>query len=749
VDGFEAAARVLRAHCALLVLIYTHAASAQSTSAATSTRPVETLPETVVAAPRGETTGGTAPILELSPSEIESYGVDTLSDLVDALKPMTRSSRSDQQPVVLINGHLAGQVEFQNIPREAIERVQVLPETVALQYGFSENQRVLNFILRAHYRAIPTRLSASGATEGGTDSLEADSSIVRLEDEARSTLWASYKENSWLRASDRAIEVPNSEDLTLQPAKTDANIAGTVSRSILGISSSLEASLDVTSAKSLQGVAEVPGAVAAPDIALPLEQTIQESVARIATQLTGQLGHFIWGTTAFYIHDLSHSSSETGFSADGSALSDRTDSALNAGNLQISLSGPLTRLPAGPIVANVKFGLQYQGFDTENAIPDSPLTRSNLVRSERIGNFNASVPLANRERPGRFKVGELSGTFNVTLDNVSDFGTLWSLSYGLDWIPIPKVHFDAIVTDHETAPTVQQVLAPPIYTPNVELFDFVKDETVYVTQISGGGGNLQPTDDRVQSFGLALGPFLGKTVFSAHYEQNNVRNAIDALPPLTPDVELAFPDRFVRNDAGTLVEVDDRWVNLQRERIDDLKWGFNLWVPLGAAASPHSMPNRFEVSLFDTWYLRDTDLIREGIPQLDLLNGAPSDVTGGQPRHKVEFRSLLYRDGFGAVLNATWRTATVVGNGDPTSPDMYYFSDLATADLRVFADLEHIPATREHGWAKGARMSLAVTNLFDQRQTVRDSYGATPVAFEPGYLDPLGRVIALTVRKVF
>jgi len=594
VDGFQAAARVLRAFCALLVLIYTHAASAQSTSAATATRPVEILPETVVAAPRGETTGGTAPILELSPAELDSYGVDTLSDLVDALKPMTRSSRSDQQPVVLINGHLAGQVEFQNIPREAIERVQVLPETVALQYGFSENQRVLNFILRAHYRAIPTRLSASGATEGGTGSLEADTSIVRLEDEARSTLWASYKENSWLRASERDIDVPDSADLTLQPAKTDANIAGTVSRSILGISSSLEASLDITSAKSLQGVADVPSAMAAPVIALPLEQTIQESVARIATQLTGQLGHFIWGTTAFYIHDLSHSSSDTSFSADGGALSDRTDSALNAGNLQISLSGPLGRLPAGPIIANVKFGLQYQGFDTENAIPDSALTRSNLVRSERIGNFNASVPLANRDRPARFKVGELSGTFNVTLDNVSDFGTLWSLSYGLDWIPIPKVHFDAIVTDHETAPTVQQVLAPPIYTPNVEMFDFVKDETVYVTQITGGGGNLQPTVDRVQSFGLALGPFLGKTVFSAHYEQNSVRNAIDALPPLTPDVELAFPERFVRNDAGTLVEVDDRWVNLQREQIDDLKWGFNVWVPLGAAASPHSMPNRFK-----------------------------------------------------------------------------------------------------------------------------------------------------------
>jgi outer membrane receptor protein involved in Fe transport len=56
---------------------------------------------------------------------------------------------------------------------------------------------------------------------------------------------------------------------------------------------------------------------------------------------------------------------------------------------------------------------------------------------------------------------------------------------------------------------------------------------------------------------------------------------------------------------------------------------------------------------------------------------------------------------------------------------------------------------RSASWAQGARASLAVTNLFDRRQTVHDADGATPTAFEPGFLDPLGRVLALTIRKVF
>jgi outer membrane receptor protein involved in Fe transport len=42
-----------------------------------------------------------------------------------------------------------------------------------------------------------------------------------------------------------------------------------------------------------------------------------------------------------------------------------------------------------------------------------------------------------------------------------------------------------------------------------------------------------------------------------------------------------------------------------------------------------------------------------------------------------------------------------------------------------------------------------VTNAFDRRQSVHDANGATPTAFEPGFLDPLGRVLALTLRKVF
>jgi hypothetical protein len=280
------------------------------------------------------------------------------------------------------------------------------------------------------------------------------------------------------------------------------------------------------------------------------------------------------------------------------------------------------------------------------------------------------------------------------------------------------------------------------------MFDYIAGQTAYVTEITGGNATLAATDARQASLGMSLGPFLGKTEFLAHYEQNRIGNAIGALPPTTADVELAFPDRFLRDADGKLVEVDDRWVNLARERTDDVKWGFNVWIPLGES-SAQVMANRVEFSLFDTWYVRDVTLIRNGVPSLDLLDGAPSDVAGGQPRHKIEFHVLEHKDGLGILLAAAWRSATVVGNGNPTAPDPIVFSALGTADLRLFADLARLPLTRGHEWSKGARVAVAVTNVFDTRQSVHDATGMTPAAFEPGYLDPPGRTVAITLRKVF
>ena len=80
---------------ALLLLILSHTSSAASATPssvnepAPSPTPAGSTPEIVVTTPRGSAGGGIDPVLKISPSELDSYGADSLSDLVEDLRPLT------------------------------------------------------------------------------------------------------------------------------------------------------------------------------------------------------------------------------------------------------------------------------------------------------------------------------------------------------------------------------------------------------------------------------------------------------------------------------------------------------------------------------------------------------------------------------------------------------------------------------------------------------------------------------------
>jgi hypothetical protein len=46
------------------------------------------------------------------------------------------------------------------------------------------------------------------------------------------------------------------------------------------------------------------------------------------------------------------------------------------------------------------------------------------------------------------------------------------------------------------------------------------------------------------------------------------------------------------------------------------------------------------------------------------------------------------------------------------------------------------------------RLTLNVTNLFNQNLTVRDTAGPTPFNYETALLNPTGRVVSISVRKI-
>lgn len=141
-------------------------------------------------------------------------------------------------------------------------------------------------------------------------------------------------------------------------------------------------------------------------------------------------------------------------------------------------------------------------------------------------------------------------------------------------------------------------------------------------------------------------------------------------------------------------------------------------------------------------------LIAPGGPVLDLLDGGA--LSGAQPRHTVQLNAGLFYAGFGGNVNARYASSSRIdGSGLPGSTDLF-FGDLATFNLRVFADLNQRTGLIEDvPLLKNTRVSFAVNNLFDARQRVTDGSGAVPLRYQPYLIDPTGRFFEIELRKLF
>jgi iron complex outermembrane recepter protein len=246
-----------------------------------------------------------------------------------------------------------------------------------------------------------------------------------------------------------------------------------------------------------------------------------------------------------------------------------------------------------------------------------------------------------------------------------------------------------------------------------------------------------------------------------------------------PELEAAFPTRFVRDAGGNLVSVDLRPVNFDNARRDTLRFGFDFTKPLkskkasqadiqrllgkaqaagiavpqgSATAAPGSVGaasanGRLTFSLTDAVTLVDRAMIRQGLPELDYLHGAPIGQTGGQPRHQVQAQAGWSNNGIGARIGANWRSATRV---DTLTGDTLHFSPVATFDLRLFANVgQYLPIVSRHPWLRGASMRFEVGNIFNARPNVHNAAGVVPIGYEPTMLDPLGRTFMISFRKQF
>lgn len=775
---------------------------------------------------RGSIAGAPPPIQVLDQAAIEALGGANLQDIIAQLATQTASVRGrGGPPVVLLNGRRIGSFgEIRTLPPEALQRVEVLSEEAALQFGFSADQRVINVILKDTFGAVEVDFD-QGLYGGAARLNEGEVNFARINGRARMIGGVEVSDTTRITEADRGIRdlsgVGETAFRTVAPAEKLTDVSFNINRPLSeAIGGGFSFAANQRERIGLIGRAALGGQT------VQLRQETDNDTARGGLTFDGFVKDWQWTATATYDH------TETTTKTDTAAATgpNRSASDLGVAEGQVNINGPLVKLPAGPLRAALRLGAQHRDLDSfaQRGLTQASAT---LDRTDINGRINLTVPLTSRRSAFGEAFGDWTVTANASFNNLSDFGGLTSYGGSLLWSPIEGLRFTLAADHAEAAPSINQLGDPQVATPNVTVFDFRSGQSVAVTSVSGGNRGLR--DEVRDDWSLAAQftvPQVRGLDLQATYAVRTSANSLASFPQLTPDLELAFPGRFTRDSAGILTAIDRRPINFASRDAAQVRWGLNYQrgfgpqpqrggpptgapgaggqgqaaqsgqaapgqgqrgggsgrgalaqIPgfgggfggpgggpggggpggggpgagamgggIGSAMGAGGQPGRLSLSVFHTHSFLDEVVLRPGQPALDLLGG---DSLGANvaPRDRIDVDGGVTWRGVGMRLNLAWQSGGridgVTGAGGSST---LVFDDYVTVNSRFFINLRSRPElTRKYPWLKGARAFVRIDNLLDNAQEVRDATGATPVAYQEGYLAPQGRQFELGLRKLW
>jgi iron complex outermembrane recepter protein len=524
-------------------------------------------------------------------------------------------------PVILVNGVRIGSFrELRSYPPEAIERFEVFPEEVALQYGYSADQRVINVILKDNFSSQELELEYGQPSAGGFSTQDAEGTYLRIDGDARLNVNLGWSNSSPLTEAERGVVQSDAPDLGTDPdpaafrslVADSAGLEGTVNWSTkLGAmhSLSLNTTFEREDSLRLQGLDSV--LLTDPDgnsvlrtfnAADPLAVDSRTETLAAAGTLNLNLGD--WEVTTTLDASRARSVNSIARRADTSALvaaaeagtidiegdlgsfadagADEARTRTTSASALSTVRGSPFFMPAGDVNLTLDAGYDWdriESEDTRNPGPETLLKRGNLSAGA-----NISVPLTSRRDDVLAAIGDITFNASAGIDHLSDFGTLFDWNLGLTWGLTETLTLTATYVNRDAAPSLAQLGNPEIATLNVPVFDLATNETVLVTVLSGGNPLLPAQNQSDWKLGVQWElPFLDNATVSLDYLRNSSSDVAAAFPLLTPEIEAAFPGRVIRDGDGRLVQIDQRPVTYAARDEERLQFGLNLSGQIGAS----------------------------------------------------------------------------------------------------------------------------------------------------------------------
>ncbi|MDP3079549.1 MAG: TonB-dependent receptor [Brevundimonas sp.] len=669
---------------------------------------------------RGDT--GLTPELELGLEEIHAIGAydvgEVVARLADTLSP-------DRPPIIIVNGRrIVNASDFLRFPPDALVRVEALPPEAASLFGGEPAQRVVNIVMQPRFKSRDAQLAATFPTGGGTSGLRGDLRQSEIQDDNTLQFGAQAARTTALWSDERPgyrFDHPDAPLRTLAPFTRDIAANFSTTRPVGDWSASLSMMGSQREARATVPVRD--GRIN------PIEQS-----SRSLTAMGGMTGEARGWNVRAALNALTIQSEQGGLnplSSDYRSLvadmaADRRSAVLPAGPLRISLSS------------------RHEFARSVSFVEESRFTRSTQDHDVRA---SLAVPLLNSRRPGATNPGDASLALGA---RARADGESYAVDDGynaaLVWTPSRGIRLNARWSTATDSPSARQRLDPTIQGPTRVLFDFRTGRAADVATLLGGNPDLRPQNSTDAAIGLFLGPFTSWRIGGGStLSRTETTDGIASLPGITPEVEAAFPERFVRDANGGLIRVDLRPVNMRLSRHQALASTLNLSIPLNQTPG---RTDSIQLGLRHSLQLSNALVIREGFIEMDRLAGD----SGGQSRHQLALTidSRLGKWGFNGSMQ--WRSGSRTRrNAGHDGPDDLIVDPMATVDLRLsYLLTRSVPS---EGSAPGRRddigLDLTIDNLFDSRPGARLGDGRIAPGYGRHDRDPIGRSIVLMVTRRF
>ena len=422
-----------------------------------------------------------------------------------------------------------------------------------------------------------------------------------------------------------------------------------------------------------------------------------------------------------------------------------------------ALSGEVFGLPAGPVMLAVGTDLRREQYRFNGD------AREASARPQILGaafdDFNALAPVS---RTVRALYAELLVPIATSLDltvagrqdHYTGFGNTFNPKVTLRYQPSDKLLFRASYNTGFRAPSFNQLfngvaespysgrdLVDPAKCPTLKVDSTMAGcEVINPTVLTGGKPNLGPETSRQASIGMVFEPFAR---FSANIDVWEVRkeDTIDSLTlsTLVNNYSL-FTSNFLRDSAGTLVSIDQRWVNTGERQ--------TRGVEVGARTNGKLWDGGWTAGIDGSYLLK-----KRSSP---LPNGAfgPSEVglfvyTGDLGLRWKHTAYLTYKRGnWSALLQNVYRD----GYKDQVLPGVAS-GKVTPANLDPTVDAYSIVhASVSYTGVKNLTLTAGIKNLFDRDPPFAITYDSSSGAgssWEPRVADPRGRSFTLLANYKF